>query len=552
MKDLYEILNLKKNASQAEIKAAYRSLSKKYHPDLNSSSDATKKMQELNQAYAVLSDPIKRAEYDQLQELEKDSPSAEGIFSKHNDNGPHYCCEKCGRQDSTLRVTIFTWVVGLLVSAHKRGWAKILCKSCRNKYSVIFNLQVSLMGWWCFPWGPLWAIQAFYQNAMGGIQPAENNAILLASLGIEFSKKGKLEEARKAFEQSLRFKNNPDVVQMLKQVEAKLKGERERPSNFWIELFSWGLHPFAYSAILVCALYVSFVLLGMLFNEPPKRAILAGQMSNADIEALALKIVAQNGSLKKEDPEAYEQEIHKEALDASYDPVKETTNDKLNGHDSSEFNFEVYDARHFWGIAPKPSSAKRMWNSFCDFFENSDELYKSTNQSDRKSYFLGLVYEAYSKYPEEMKKKERPVSSRITSSTERLSTSSLATQPNKTDILFSFVQAFVQSGNHNSNDNQLNYYDENVSYFNQGIVDKNYIAQDLINYHKQWPYRQYSLLSWGIAPQGTSENIKVILQIAFQTFDGQKTRQGKVEDTLLIQFKNGRLFIVAIASRFIQ
>ncbi|MEW9081645.1 molecular chaperone DnaJ [Caldanaerobacter subterraneus] len=66
-KDLYEILGVDRNASQEEIKKAYRRLAKKYHPDLNpGDKEAEQKFKEINEAYEILSDPQKRAQYDQF------------------------------------------------------------------------------------------------------------------------------------------------------------------------------------------------------------------------------------------------------------------------------------------------------------------------------------------------------------------------------------------------------------------------------------------------------------------------------------------------------
>lgn len=66
-RDYYEILGLNKNATTEEIKKAYRKLALKYHPDRNSSdSNAEKNFKEINEAYQVLSDPEKRARYDQF------------------------------------------------------------------------------------------------------------------------------------------------------------------------------------------------------------------------------------------------------------------------------------------------------------------------------------------------------------------------------------------------------------------------------------------------------------------------------------------------------
>lgn len=65
MKDFYQILGVKPDATEEEIKKAFRSLAKKYHPDMHPD-DATMeaKFKEVNDAYAVLSDSKKRTEYD--------------------------------------------------------------------------------------------------------------------------------------------------------------------------------------------------------------------------------------------------------------------------------------------------------------------------------------------------------------------------------------------------------------------------------------------------------------------------------------------------------
>ena len=65
-KDYYEILGINRNATEKEIKAAYRKLAKKYHPDVNKAKDASEKFKDVNEAYEVLSDPQKRQRYDSL------------------------------------------------------------------------------------------------------------------------------------------------------------------------------------------------------------------------------------------------------------------------------------------------------------------------------------------------------------------------------------------------------------------------------------------------------------------------------------------------------
>ena len=66
-RDYYEVLGVDKNADDAALKKAYRALAKKYHPDMNpGDKEAEKKFKEASEAYAVLSDPEKRRQYDQF------------------------------------------------------------------------------------------------------------------------------------------------------------------------------------------------------------------------------------------------------------------------------------------------------------------------------------------------------------------------------------------------------------------------------------------------------------------------------------------------------
>ena len=80
-RDYYEVLGVDKNADEAAIKKAYRVLAKKYHPDMNpGDAEAEKRFKEASEAYAVLSDPEKKRQYDQFGHAAFDGGSGMGGF----------------------------------------------------------------------------------------------------------------------------------------------------------------------------------------------------------------------------------------------------------------------------------------------------------------------------------------------------------------------------------------------------------------------------------------------------------------------------------------
>lgn len=78
----YQTLDVQPDASQAQIKQAYRRLAKKFHPDTNSTTANHDKISQINAAYEVLSDPQHRQNYDQALQLEAAGFSAEGLDAR--------------------------------------------------------------------------------------------------------------------------------------------------------------------------------------------------------------------------------------------------------------------------------------------------------------------------------------------------------------------------------------------------------------------------------------------------------------------------------------
>ena len=93
MKDYYRILDISINATKDEVKKAFRSLAKKYHPDRNvNDENALRKFQEVNEAYEVLSNEDSRREYDKKKSSfeQKDSTGTNSENNKSNNDKRKY------------------------------------------------------------------------------------------------------------------------------------------------------------------------------------------------------------------------------------------------------------------------------------------------------------------------------------------------------------------------------------------------------------------------------------------------------------------------------
>ena len=116
----YEILGIEENATQDQIKSAYRSLAKKYHPDVNDAQNATAFFRLIQEAYETLSDPAKKVEYD------NESGSSDSSDDYYSDNP-----EQAELDLKKIR-------------NHYNGWCKRKCKDRLAMLEKSLNQSVNL------------------------------------------------------------------------------------------------------------------------------------------------------------------------------------------------------------------------------------------------------------------------------------------------------------------------------------------------------------------------------------------------------------------------
>ena len=170
-RDYYEVLGVAKDASEEDIKKAYRKLAKKYHPDMNpGDKDAEAKFKEASEAYAILTDPDKRRQYDQFGHAAFDGTGGFGGFDFSSADfgdifgdffgggrrGPSSGPMKGANVRTSVRITFLEAVFGVEKeitldfkdpcptcsgTGAKPGTTPQMCPKCGGKGQVVFTQQ---------------------------------------------------------------------------------------------------------------------------------------------------------------------------------------------------------------------------------------------------------------------------------------------------------------------------------------------------------------------------------------------------------------------------
>jgi len=154
-RDYYEVLGISKDATEQDIKKAFRKLAMQYHPDRNKAADAEEKFKEINEAYEVLSDPQKRRMYDQFGHdgLNKSGFSSENInpfdifnqfFSGGASGGVHFSFN--GQEDSGGFGDIFGDIFGNGRSSRNRSNQHRPLYQTNIEASITINFLDSILG----------------------------------------------------------------------------------------------------------------------------------------------------------------------------------------------------------------------------------------------------------------------------------------------------------------------------------------------------------------------------------------------------------------------
>jgi tetratricopeptide (TPR) repeat protein len=127
-------------------------------------------------------------------------------------------CRVCGRQDETLRLVRYPFVVSLLFVTYRRAFSGLWCRRHARLRHFLAALITTVVGWVGIPFGFIFTPLALWQLAKGGEQPPAENASLLRGLANYWQGKGDQETAWRCLEASLLYEANPGAYEKLRRL----------------------------------------------------------------------------------------------------------------------------------------------------------------------------------------------------------------------------------------------------------------------------------------------------------------------------------------------
>lgn len=208
----YASLEIPTDASATAIKASYRRLAKELHPDRNADPTAASKFAACSEAYAVLSDPDKRAAYDSAVYEEA---------AAHQENEPlePIHCSSCGKPTAQPRNVIFRSVVSVLITTITTPVQGIFCSVCARKAGLRASIISGLFGWWGVPWGPILTVKEIVRNSLGGERKPELDDRLAYYNAVAFGSQGHLNLAHAIARQLRNAKDEALALDALRMVD---------------------------------------------------------------------------------------------------------------------------------------------------------------------------------------------------------------------------------------------------------------------------------------------------------------------------------------------
>jgi hypothetical protein len=131
-------------------------------------------------------------------------------------------CKKCGRQDDTLRMVTYPYVVSFMVVTHRNAFAGLMCRKHRYLYWFLASAVTATIGWIGIPFGFIFTPIALFDLALGGIQPKENNFLMLKTLAKYKADQGDIAGTIKCLEASLQFRDDEETLKELQQYRLRL------------------------------------------------------------------------------------------------------------------------------------------------------------------------------------------------------------------------------------------------------------------------------------------------------------------------------------------